>query len=138
MSENNGNNGRILDFNDIEAFDDSVHIQVSAFGGIINLSSLGAEQMAEYLEFRNEPSTEGMRNTICLVYSMLSPSDWEMDRNERKKLVLDRTRMLRKKNLDTLVTLTRKALEINGLTPEQVVERKNASGEVPSGASPTA
>jgi len=135
MSENNGD--RELTFDDIEAFDDVVRAKVKAFGGTVELVSLGAEGMAEYLEVRAEPTSEGMRNTILLVYSMLKPADWELPKEARKELVYKRAKTLRKKNLNTLADLTKKALEINGLGEEQEAARKNDSGEVLSGASPT-
>jgi hypothetical protein len=126
---------KVLSLDDIVNLDDAIHAEVKAFGGIVNLASLGADLIAEYLEIRSAPEFEGKRNVMLAAYSMLSPAQRELPREQRIAFVTAATIKLKKKNIDSLNVVTQKALEINGFRPEAKEERKNDSSETPGGGS---
>lgn len=116
---------KVLSFDDIDNFDDTVRARMKLFKGVVELVSLDAPLMAEYMGQREDPVTEGKRNVMLAVYSMLTSEERVMEPGARIALVRARTDKLRKKNLDNLSALAKKALEINGLSVEAQTERKN-------------
>lgn len=116
---------KIVTFSDVEEFDDTVRTEATAFGGVVKLASLNAELFTEYVKEREKPESEGKRNLILLSYSMMSDEQRELPSLDRIALAYKMATVFRKKSLDTVADLTKKALEINGLGEVQEKERKN-------------
>jgi len=130
---------KVITLSESLEFDDTVHAEVKAFGGIVHLTSLSTELYTEYLSERESPVHTGHRNLLLLVYSMFTPEQRSLPKEERLRLAAQGSlQLFKKKGIQTLSMLTNKALEIHGLKDEQKEERKNVSSEAPSDASLTA
>lgn len=122
---------KFLSIEDIEAQDSTTYKTLPAWGGMVRIASLTADEMIDYVESNEGPAgrVAGIR---LLVRSLVDEEGKRIGKEEHVDI-------FRKKDTSTMSRLVGEAMDINGISrPKATAEAtKNVSSEAPTGASPS-
>lgn len=122
---------KYLSIQDIDSTDTTVYKDVPAWGGMVRLASLSADEMIDYVE-GNEGPGQRVAGIRLLVKSLVDDTGKRIGKEEHVEI-------FKKKDTLTMSRLVGEAMELNGIQrPKAVVDAiKNASSEAQIGASPS-
>lgn len=128
---------KILKFKDVETVDDTTYdtIPVPQWGGSLSVGTLSAADLLEFVEANEDPIKKKSAGVRLLVKSLV-------DENKKRLATDDKTleegiAIFIKKDANVITDVVKKLMALNKLDKKGQEAIKNASGEAPSGASPS-
>ena len=121
---------KILSIDDMLAAPNSQFMEVEAWGGLVRIGSLSAQEMIEFVEGNEDPKRRRIAGIRMIVRSLVDEEGNHVGTEAHVNAFL-------KKDAATTNRLVEAIMELNGMREPKVKEVKNVSGEVPTDASPT-
>ena len=121
---------RVLSIEDMLSAPNTHFREVEAWGGIVRLGSLSAEELIEFVEGNEDPKSRRVAGIRMIVRSLVDEAGARIGTEAHVAAFL-------KKDAATTNRLVEAVMELNGMREPKVKEVKNASGEAPTAASPT-
>jgi hypothetical protein len=121
---------KVLSIEDMLSAPNTQFKEVEAWGGIVRLGSLNAEELIEFVEGNENPKSRRIAGIRMIIHSLVNDAGERIGTEAHVPAFL-------KKDAATTNKLVEAVMELSGMREPKVKEVKNASGEVSTDASPS-
>ncbi len=121
---------KVLSIEDMLAAPNTQFMEVNAWGGMVRLGSLSAEELIEFVEGNEDPKAKRVAGIRMIVRSLVNEAGERVGTEAHVPAFL-------KKDAATTNKLVEAVMELNGMREPKVKEVKNDSGGAPTVASPS-